>query len=198
MQVAIDAMELLQWGAKIKATGFKFRPAVARALNEVGTKVLERMVENVSAQSGLAASTVRRRFTVERASADSLMYQITASQELMAGKSSRPMQGREFERRPEGFFKEGELVNVVTMEDDRVCPLCEAIAEGNPYTIEEARAQIPHHPNCRCTVELVRGEQERPSTFRSRSEPLVQTEALTMEELLEVIQRETRILLSAI
>lgn len=30
------------------------------------------------------------------------------------------------------------------------CPICEALAAGGPYTLEEARGMIPAHPNCRC------------------------------------------------
>lgn len=30
------------------------------------------------------------------------------------------------------------------------CPLCVALEEGGPYSIEQARGMIPVHPNCRC------------------------------------------------
>lgn len=42
------------------------------------------------------------------------------------------------------------LVEVLTAGDDDVCTICEDIADGNPYTIQEARGLIPAHPNCRC------------------------------------------------
>lgn len=41
-------------------------------------------------------------------------------------------------------------VNVLTAGDDRVCPVCEDISEGGPYTINKARKLIPAHPRCRC------------------------------------------------
>lgn len=44
----------------------------------------------------------------------------------------------------------GEKVNVQTAGDDRVCPTCQAISEGGPYTINRARTLIPAHPRCRC------------------------------------------------
>jgi hypothetical protein len=42
------------------------------------------------------------------------------------------------------------FVEVLTAGDDDVCIICEDIAEGNPYSIADARGLIPAHPNCRC------------------------------------------------
>lgn len=42
----------------------------------------------------------------------------------------------------------GRRVNVETAEDDRVCPVCEQIAEDGPYTIDRARGLIPAHVRC--------------------------------------------------
>lgn len=44
----------------------------------------------------------------------------------------------------------GSKVFVRTAGDDRVCPICEDISEGGPYTINRARSLIPAHPRCRC------------------------------------------------
>lgn len=41
-------------------------------------------------------------------------------------------------------------VYVVTAGDDKVCQVCEDIADGGPYTINMARSLIPAHPRCRC------------------------------------------------
>jgi hypothetical protein len=43
-----------------------------------------------------------------------------------------------------------EIVEVLTAGDDLVCQECEDISEEGPYEIDEARALIPAHPNCRC------------------------------------------------
>lgn len=48
-----------------------------------------------------------------------------------------------------GKSKKGK-VNVITAEDDRVCPECEEIAADGPYYIDEAEHLIPAHPRCRC------------------------------------------------
>jgi hypothetical protein len=42
------------------------------------------------------------------------------------------------------------LFEVLTAEDDDVCPICEDIADSGPYTLAEARGLIPAHPHCRC------------------------------------------------
>ncbi len=42
------------------------------------------------------------------------------------------------------------LVGILTAGDDDVCPACEDIAEGAPYTLDEAESLIPAHPRCRC------------------------------------------------
>jgi len=41
-------------------------------------------------------------------------------------------------------------VEILTAGDNEVCPVCEAIAENGPYSINTARSLIPAHPNCRC------------------------------------------------
>jgi hypothetical protein len=46
--------------------------------------------------------------------------------------------------------KRRDLVEVRRAGDDNVCPICQDIADNNPYTIAEARGLIPAHPNCRC------------------------------------------------
>jgi hypothetical protein len=53
-------------------------------------------------------------------------------------------------RRLEASFEGVGKVNVETAEDDKVCPICEDIADGGPYTINHARTLIPAHPRCRC------------------------------------------------
>lgn len=41
-------------------------------------------------------------------------------------------------------------VDVITAEDDLVCPECEDISLMGPYTVDEAFTLIPAHPWCRC------------------------------------------------
>lgn len=54
-------------------------------------------------------------------------------------------------RRQEAELEKLKFVRVRTAGDDRVCPICEDIADEGPYTIDVARSLIPAHPRCRCT-----------------------------------------------
>lgn len=47
----------------------------------------------------------------------------------------------------EGVYVEAEIL---TANDDRVCPECETLAMGSPYTLEVAMNLLPVHPQCRC------------------------------------------------
>lgn len=42
------------------------------------------------------------------------------------------------------------LVAIATAGDELVCPLCEDLEAGSPYSIAAALGMIPAHPNCRC------------------------------------------------
>jgi hypothetical protein len=53
-------------------------------------------------------------------------------------------------RRGERKLQRLKLVEVLTAEDDDVCPICEDIADEGPYSVSEARGLIPAHPECRC------------------------------------------------
>jgi hypothetical protein len=54
-------------------------------------------------------------------------------------------QARAEERLQEAFGEEE--VDVLTAGDELVCDECEAIAEGGPYTLDEAEGLIPAHVN---------------------------------------------------
>jgi len=54
-------------------------------------------------------------------------------------------------RRAQEEVETAENVEIQTAGDDLVCPECEDIEAGGPYTINEARSLIPAHPWCRCS-----------------------------------------------
>ena len=71
--------------------------------------------------------------------------------------AARSLPVREFQQRGKGEFRPGELVKVITKGDYDVCPVCQEIAAGSPYTIEEAQNLLPHGGpigahNCRCKI----------------------------------------------
>jgi len=43
-------------------------------------------------------------------------------------------------------------VGIRTAGDDMVCEACQAIADGGPYDLDEARRLIPAHEDCRCVL----------------------------------------------
>jgi 8-oxo-dGTP pyrophosphatase MutT (NUDIX family) len=53
------------------------------------------------------------------------------------------------QRRLEKAFGGGE-VDVLTAGDNDVCDECQDISDSGPYSLDEAEALIPAHPNCRC------------------------------------------------
>ena len=44
------------------------------------------------------------------------------------------------------------LAEFVTAGDLRVCPRCDALAKGSPYTLDEIQNAIPVHVQCRCVA----------------------------------------------
>ena len=43
-----------------------------------------------------------------------------------------------------------QLVDIMTMHDERVCQDCIELENNNPYTIQDAEGLLPRHPRCRC------------------------------------------------
>jgi hypothetical protein len=200
INIKLDTAALLQWGKRQSQLPKEIRQATARSLNKVGRHALDTVVDRLSQESGLSPATVRRRFTLDLASENNLVFAINANQEIEINKSSRPMPGRSFAKRPDSYFREGELVNIVTMGDDRVCPLCEALAEGSPYTIEEARAQIPHHRNCRCVVEPASTGPGKvvADKFRPAVPEVMPGGEVTLQELTTALADEVRVIFKAV
>jgi hypothetical protein len=76
--------------------------------------------------------------------------------------------------RHDSMVHDQELVNVLTAGDDDVCEDCEDIAGDGPYEIDEARALIPAHPNCRCA--FVPADDERFAESEERLERIREEE----------------------
>jgi hypothetical protein len=64
------------------------------------------------------------------------------------------------ERAQAAFGKVSGRVDVATQGDDRVCDVCDGIADNGPYTISRARSLIPAHPNCRCVFVAARSMRD--------------------------------------
>lgn len=206
IRMKFESAALLAWLDRVEKKPAQIRRATAKALNEVGNHAVERMVRELSDQSGVNANWIRDRIHVQTASPSSLEFRIDASR-AMAEVSAQPtLQGRrEFARRPDDYFHQNELVNVITSGDESVCPICEGMLDDNPMTIEDVRAKSRKinpwgnglwHPNCRCAVVPFRQRRELPVEFR-RGRDRFQETTMTARELTQAVSRETKVVLQA-
>lgn len=190
MKIRIDGKDLLRWSQRLDTKHRRVRGAMVSSLNFIGDKMVNEMAQDLGQQTGLNPEVLRTKIRVKRATRDDLTYNINAHRALLDEQMPRPMPRRPFQRRPDDFFRPGELVNIVTAGDDKVCPRCEALVERNPFTIEEARTELPHHPHCRCQVEPYRHRRELPVEVRPARGKV---EHVSLRELSELLKRETRV-----
>ena len=80
------------------------------------------------------------------------------------------------------------LVKIVTMEDELVCQACEDAADDSPYTLEEAQAKLPIHPNCRCLLQPFESTRRLPVQFGKGEAAGVQK--LTLKELGDTLAKQ--------
>ncbi|RZN24777.1 HK97 gp10 family phage protein [Bradyrhizobium sp. Leo121] len=191
INVRIDSADLVKFMQNTEKAPQNIKGIAARALNKLGDQLLDDVVEVVAAQTGMDDRVLRRDIVVTRASPGNLYYSIDASAALIEAPATRPMPGaRRFNRRPDDYFHAEELVNIVTMGDEEVCKICEALEEGGPYTIEEARTLLPAHPHCRCVVQPYRSRRELPVAFRKGQS--VELASATLERLRERLRNEIK------
>lgn len=172
IRVEFRASKLLQFPGRLRSIPQVLRANTADAINKAGDRVVDELAANLGMQMNMSPETVRKQIRIRRASYQRLEFEIDASS--IAADEDLTSTGRRLPKRrfgtpqqPERFFRQGQLVRVVTMEDDSVCEKCRAVAEGR-YSIEEARTLVPVHPNCRCHVEMINQEQDQP-TFTTPS-----------------------------
>lgn len=152
----IDTSKLLDFVRKLKRIDSK--SVVADTLNELGNSVKHRVITNIVNQTGLDYSKVEQVVQLSPATGRRLNIRIRIREKaLQDALGEQKAMGRKWEK-PNREFDE-KLVNVRTMRDDKVCPVCEQIAEEGPYSLEEInRLKIVHphflntHFNCRCQL----------------------------------------------
>lgn len=173
----------------------KLLGAAAKMLNNIGDKTKQEMAYMISSQTLIPAETVLNSITVKRASSGDLNYHIDATKAFI-GMETRPMgSGSKFKQRPEGYFHPKELVNIVSMEDDKVCEICQEAVEHGPYTIEEAQAMLPLHPHCRCLVASSIERRTLPVEFKKKGKAEINT--VSIKQLVSKLLKESKIQLKA-
>jgi hypothetical protein len=97
-------------------------------------------------------ATVQTMMVSAAAQASLDYYQLAGVSKVGVLPETVPSPARSFRLRDAKRKKKSKanLVEVITAGDDDVCVVCQDIADGNPYTIAEARSLIPAHPWCRC------------------------------------------------
>lgn len=138
--------------------------ALASALNETGNTIAQSTRAAIAQQTGLAIATTASFVTSLPATPANLTYEMR----VMAGMietelNSRPLPQRGFPAREvremPGGSDETKLVNLVTSDDDKVCPICQEISREGPYSMEEFNRLREVHPHllnralhCRCSL----------------------------------------------
>lgn len=160
LNVAVEAKGLLKFARYLGDVPKMTNKNLAAALNVAGDNVTRQVIETISLSSGLDRELVRRMIKVKKASEGSLRWTIDVSDVWKPTGPTRQLPKRAFPGTPiaERVTPE-QLVKVVTTGDGRVCPICEQIKRGGPYTLTEVRnmsARLNHyggglfHPHCRC------------------------------------------------
>lgn len=186
--VDIDATDIVSYIQGLAKAPLNVQLAANRVINRVGDQLVEDVIGEVSDETGLEPEVIRRLVSVRRSNPFTMSYRIDASSALIDAPESRPMRGRRrFAQRTSSYFNAGEMVNVVTMEDEKVCPICRDVQRGGPYRIDEARKLIPAHPHCRCLVQPTRPKRGLPVAFRKGRA------ARTSEEVLDRLRTDLRI-----
>lgn len=147
---------LLKWAKYFEELPRKTSSAIVKALNTAGDAVVREMVRKISRSTGFSQAKVRKYIKVTKATESKKSYRI--KQEVLPPSLdwSRPWQ------KPKSVTDPDEMVKIITMEDDNVCPICRDAAEHNPYKMSDIRRMLSKwehtthpgllHPNCRCTI----------------------------------------------
>lgn len=201
MRFDVEIPDLAKFTQRVTTTLAKRQTGIAQALNQIGMGVRQELAQQVARQTGMSAEQIMPLIRMKRASAQIKEVEISMARSLMEPGSDDFQSARRPQRRSRSRsdFNEGELVNIITREDEKVCPACEDLAEGSPYTIEDARTLIPHHPRCRCLLESFKFKQRLPVTFTSltgRTRPVSQS--VSMKTLAKLARRELKTILRAI
>jgi hypothetical protein len=156
----VDTTNLFKYAAAMEQAQRASGARIAKTLNAVGDGVAREVRVKITALTGLTGEAVRAMVRTKPATRADLSFEIIVSDMSVLGEvSSRklPRRGRAGENRMIDEFIQGQLVKVVTAGDGKVCPICEEIAEGSPYTIEEASDKVHHgagigQNECRCVL----------------------------------------------
>jgi hypothetical protein len=170
LSFSIDAKDLLKLADHWEKQAPYINAALATALNKVGNEISDVMSEYWSSVTSVPKQAVRSLFEINEARPDRLRWELDATAAAIDAPSEvvwkRLMQQR------------SQLANDMTLvrvlANPGCCDICDEIAEGGPYPLneivalqEKAMEKVPHeyvsrlpgirthllHPLCRCVVQ---------------------------------------------
>ena len=185
----------------------QMKRSIVKALNVTGEEVVAALIKQVSDQLGISEGELREQITIRKATTANLKFeadlrhiydQDTSSRDIPRGRRDPETRARESEP-----FTPGALVNVVTAGDEKVCYLCEDAADNGPYTLEESKLLVPHHPNCRCAVVPFFPKKRMPVTFSTSmgATPrgaVPQAQSVTLARMTQLIKDDLKFSLAAV
>ena len=176
---------------------------LSTALNEVGDDIERNSKQQVVDQTGLSIASASRFFSVKYSTPNDLVYELRVSYEMIeTEKNSKPLPQRGFPgREVRDMPDESKLVNLVTMKDGKVCPICEMIEREGPYSMEEFNRLRDVHPHllnknlrCRCSLVPFKPEgREAGKTFGGQKAHIDLHTA--QQDLVQSIRAKTRALI---
>lgn len=161
VDIVFNATDILKYARYYDELPKKIKPALANALNFIGKTVVDKTVDYIEQTSGLNTADIREMIEVHEATPENLNWDMDASRVAPPSLDwSRP-----WDKAQSDVFDDSTLVKIITMEDEKVCPICERAADESPYTLTEAQEMLPLHPNCRCLLQAFSSSRRLSVTF---------------------------------
>lgn len=183
----------------------------SHVLNKLGTSALQTSTDYLSGQTGLDSVDVRNAIQVHEATPQDLMWSMDARSITL---EPSPNWERPWEAPGDNTFNQQQLLQIITMNDVKVCQVCAQAAENSPYTVEDINKlaaewkdfEPPYlvggdrtnlcHPNCRCRTVPWNASRRQNTTFANTpSSPPV---LLTGQEIVEAFATEVRGMLKGV
>jgi hypothetical protein len=192
MELIVEAEDLVKWARYFDQVPRRIKPAVAKAINYIGSTLVDQTAKFISDSTGLDEDAVRGMIRVSEATPNDWEWSMDASQVAPPSLDwSRPWD----KPASSGGFDDNTLVKVVTMDDELVCQICQDAADDSPYTLTEAQAMLPLHKNCRCLMQAFYSMRRLPVTFAGPG--VVPPQLLTIRQLGAAVAGELSIVLKA-
>lgn len=167
--VSQQAVRAVSYGLLHNDSPKKIAQAINERIDAIGAVRTQAMVSFVTVKAfNEATLDVYEAAKIERVDLvpESVAAKVTTDAKRKTGPGSRSSRKQTPSRstiqrikRVERSLEKLGKVNVLTAEDDRVCPVCEDISEDGPYTINKARSLIPAHVRCRCVFVPVKDKR---------------------------------------